>query len=150
MQRRADQAAGLPQRRVEALTARRDRTGVRNPPVAVLADHGDDAVDQVAQAVGEFVVGPRDQPRHGEIGVAHPRHLAEQPPAHRVSTVLGGQRGRLQRARRPGGTGGLADLPAPRGQVVMHEDAGRQRLTRRQQHGGPVDGVEPDTPLPSR
>jgi len=122
--------------------------------VAVTADHGDDPVDQVAQAVGELVVGPGDEPRHGEVGVAHPRHLAQQPPAHRVGAVLRGQRGRLERARTAGagiegrGAGaGLADLPAGGGQVVVHEDAGRQLLPGRQQHGRPVDGVKPQHAL---
>jgi len=113
--------------------------------VAVTADHGDDPVDQVAQAVGELVVGPGDEPRHGEVGVAHPRHLAQQPPAHRVGAVLRGQRGRPERARTAGP--GFADLPAVSGQVVVHEDAGRQLLPGRQQHGRPVDGVKPQHAL---
>ena len=117
--------------------------------VPVEADHGDHPVDQVAQAVGELIVGPGDEPRHGEVGVAHPRHLAQQPPAHRVGAVLSGQRGRLERARTAGrGAGaGLADLRAVGGEVVVHEDAGRQLLAGGQQYGRPVDGVKPQHAL---
>ena len=79
-----------------------DRRARGDPAVAVTVDHGDHPVDQVAQAVGEFVVGPGDEPLHGEVGVAHPRYLAEQPPAHRVGAVLRGQRGRAPGRRQAG------------------------------------------------
>jgi hypothetical protein len=94
-QRRADAVAGPAAGQIQVFPAGRDRPRPGDAGVAIAPDHGDHAVDQVTQAVGELVVGPGDQPPDGEVGVTHPRHLAEQPPAHRVGAVLGGQRGRV-------------------------------------------------------
>jgi hypothetical protein len=37
-------------------------------------DHGDDPVDQVAEPVGEFIVGAADEPVNGEVGVSDTGH----------------------------------------------------------------------------
>lgn len=111
-------------------------------PGAVAVCQSDDAVDHIAGTTGEVVVGAGDQPGDGEIGVAHPGHLAQQPPAHRVRAVPVGQGDRVH--RRPGR---LADLGPVDGEVVVDEDVGGQRQPGRQQHRRPVDGVEPQHTL---
>src|SRR6185437_11648242 len=55
---------------------------------AVAADQRDDPVHQVAEAVGELVVGPADQAAFGEVGVGALGDIAQQPPADRVRAVL--------------------------------------------------------------
>src|SRR5258708_5631617 len=105
---------------------------------AVLPDHGDDAVHQVADPVSELVVGPADQTFPGEVDVTDPRDLAQQPPPDRISAVLIGQLGRVDR-----GTARLADLSALNGQIVVHDDVRGQRQAGRGPHGRPVHDMEP-------
>jgi hypothetical protein len=116
-------------------------------PVAVAVDHRDDPVDEVAEAVGELVVGPADQPADSEVGVRAPGHLAQQPPAHRVRAVPGDEVVRVDGAGQAGAAAGLADLAAVVGEVAVDDDVGRDGLPGRQQHRRPVDGVEPEHPL---
>src|SRR5262249_32787302 len=88
----------------------------------VLADQGDDPVHQVADSVRELVVCPGDEPVQGEIGVAYPRHVAEQPPAKRIGSVCRRDGGRID-----GISCRLADLGAVGGEVIVHEYVARQR-----------------------
>jgi hypothetical protein len=108
----------------------------------VAVDQGDDPVDQVAEAVGEFLVGAGGEAARGVVGVRARRHLTQQPPAHRVDAVPGGQVVGVD-----GGAAGLADLAAVLGEVAVHGDVRGQDLAGGQQDGGPVDGVEPQHAL---
>src|SRR6266498_879019 len=64
--------------------------------------------------------------------LAAARHLAQQPPADRVGAEALGERDRVDRV-----AARLAQLTAVDGEVVVDQDLGRQRLSGRQQHGGP-------------
>jgi hypothetical protein len=74
-------------------------------PAPVAVDHRDDPVDEVAEAVGELVVGPAGQALDGEVGVRALGHLAQQPPAHRVRAAGVDEIVRVDGARRADGAG---------------------------------------------
>ena len=94
-----------------------------NVPVAVAMDQREDPVDEVAQPVGELIVGPADEAVHGEVGICAPGHLAQQPPAHRVGAVLGDELIRVN-----GGAVGLTDLASVLGEVAVDDDVGGDGL----------------------
>src|SRR5262249_14436924 len=120
-----DQARSVPDGSVESCRVRRARRGGRDVPVAVPLDHGDDPVDEVADPVGELVVGAADEAVDGEVGVRAPGHLAQQPPAHRVRAVSAGEVIRID-----DGTAGFADLAAVFGEVAVDDDVGGDGLAR--------------------
>ena len=128
---------------VEVLQCRRDlgqrelHSGRANVPAAVAVDECRHPADEVADSAGEIVVGPRDQPREREVGVADAGHLPQEPPAYGVRAVLLGQRDGVD-----GRTRGFGDLAAVDGEIVVDQDVGGQGQARGQQDRGPVDGVE--------
>ena len=87
--------------------------------------------------MSEVSVDGRDEPLLAEVGLAHTRDLAGEPPPQRVRAVAVDQRARIDRVAER-----LADLATACGQVVVHEDLVRPRHARRQEDGGPDHCME--------
>src|SRR6266851_2781996 len=62
--------------------------GDRNSAVSIAIDHGDDAVQQIAQVFGQFVVVALDQAFTREISVRRERQVAQQVVTDGVSAEL--------------------------------------------------------------
>jgi hypothetical protein len=88
-------------------------------------NHRDRAVHQVPQPPGQLSVRPLDESVEGEVRIPDARHLAQQPPPHRIRPHLLDQ---LRRIRR--GATGLADLASVDREVVVHQNLRGQRQAR--------------------
>ena len=103
-------AASISARRGPSASSRGRRGGRR--AVGQSVHHRRDAVDEVADAVREILVGPRDHPLDGEVGVDGAGHVAQQPPAQRVGADLVDDRDRVDRV-----AGRLGELLASCGEI---------------------------------
>src|SRR5262249_21318060 len=57
--------------------------------IAVSVHHARYPIDEIAQIIGEVAVGASDELVDGEVRVADPGYLAQQPPAHGIGTESG-------------------------------------------------------------
>ncbi len=109
----------------------------RHQPVAVLGDHRQRALRQVAEVVGEVGIGAVDDRLMAVVAVLAERHLAQQEIAHLVEAVVLDQRERVDDI-----ADRLRHLLAAVEQEAVAEHALRQFDARRHQEGRPVDRVE--------
>ena len=121
-----------------------DRAGNRrvalcdgNDAIAVLADHGDDAVDEIAEVIGELGVIPLVHGLVRDAAVTTEAHVAQQVEAKRVDAIGLDHGERIEHV-----ADRLRHLRVAHRQVAVDHQPLRQRIARAQQHGRPDDGVE--------
>ena len=126
------------------VVGRRSAPGAGTLAAAVLVDHRQHALRQIAEIVGEVAVEPADHGAVREIAVVAERHLAQQEVAHRVEPVGVDQLERLDHVAER-----LRDLLAFVGPPAMGEDALRRREAGGHQEGRPVDAWKRRMSLPT-
>ena len=132
--RRADHAVG---RRQDRLVGVAEGAGRRQHAAQLLADHGQRALRQVAEVVGEVGVDAVDDRLVAVVAVLAERHLAQEEIAHRIDAVGVGQRERIDHV-----ADRLRHLLAAVEQEAVREDAARHLDPGRHQERRPVDRVE--------
>ena len=110
---------------------------LRHLAVAVLGDHRQHALGQVAVVVGQVAVDAMDHGAVREVAVVAEVDLAQQEVAHLVETVALHDLGRHDDVAER-----LGDLLALAGPPAMGVDAARRRDPGGHQEGRPVDRVE--------
>ena len=125
-----------------SLVGLRECAGLRHGTVAVLGDHRQGALRQVAEVVGEIGVDPVDDRLVGVVAVLAERDLAQEEVAQLVDAVGIGERERIDHV-----ADRLRHLLAAVEQEAVPEDPLGQRQVRRHQEGRPVDRVEADDVL---
>ena len=110
--------------------------------IAVLGDHRQGALRQIAQIVGQIGVDAGDEGLVGIIAVLAEGHLAQEEVAHLIDAVMVDDGEGIDDV-----ADGLRHLLAPVEQKAVAIDAARQLHARRHQEGRPVDGVKADDVL---
>src|SRR5712692_94054 len=114
----------------------------RHDTTIIATNHADNAIEQVAELVGQVAIIGSVESLYGEITVFGRWYLSQQVVTQRICTVAFDQFDRVNRIAQR-----FSDLASIDGDVVMHEDGGGQRHVGREQHGWPVDGVEAENAL---
>jgi hypothetical protein len=110
--------------------------------LAMLGNHRQRALRQIAEAVGEIGIDAGDDRLVRIVAVIAERHLAQEEVAHLVDAVMLGHLERVDDIAER-----FRHLLAAVEQEAVAEDAFRHGQARRHQEGRPVDGVEADNVL---
>ncbi len=109
---------------------------LRDTTLKVLMRHGQGAVEQIAQVVGQVSIEPVDQSRLGKAPVMAEMHLPHQEIAESIQAVFLAHAQRLDHIAQALGHLGLIHFPVP----VDPESLIRLH-SGRLEHGGPENGV---------
>ena len=116
--------------------------GGRHGFIEPAAGHRAGAVQQVADGVGQVVVDQIAEPLLLKVAFLAEGDVPQEVPTDRVTAAALEQLGGVQDVAQ-----GLAHLLAFPGQEAVAKDLGGKGQARREQHGGPVDGMETEDVL---
>ena len=123
--------------RQERTVVLRELTVLGHPPLAILGDHRERALGEVAKPVREIGRVARDDRLVAVIAVAAEGHLAQHEVAQGIDAVGGDEVERVDDVAER-----LRHLLAPRQQEAVPKHAFGERQPSRHQEGRPVDRVE--------
>ncbi len=132
--RRADHVVG---RRQNGLVGVAERAGLRQHAAQLLVDHGQRALRQIAEIVGEVGVDAVDDRLVAVVAVLAERHLAQEEIAELIDAVGVGHRERIDHV-----ADRLRHFLAAVEQEAVREDAARHLDAGRHQERRPIDRVE--------